>query len=500
VLTNCEKYVSDVRATSVDGKELRITHVDAHGWLVDNPSKGAVAFTYRVLGDEPGLGSDRVHVDRRSTFVNGPAALMYLKGRITDSTKLTIEVPEKWDVATAMVKQDGKYVAADYDELIDSPIQLGIMQRKSFQIGPTPFEVVYVSKNEVPNADLDFETNRIKILSKPALKLFGAASFKKYLYIIHISNGIWEQGLEHCASTVLDVTDAKPLNIDELVTHEYFHAWNVKQIRPKVLGPFDYTQPCRTKNLWFAEGVTDYYGYLCVYRSGLQEEPRFLYEMSREVSTLQRCRTRLRIPLDKACFETWEHGGFGYDDLSYYNKGLLVGLILDAAIIESTDGAKSLDDVMRSMYAKYRMPHAGFEEDAILKEVNTVAGKDLTQLYDSMVGTVEELPYDVLQSAIGIRVLVPGEYYYRSGFTTQNNVVKTVEKGLIGDGLHIGDEVVTTRRPNQQGYYEVDVLRSGKAITVKLQAIAFTASAYVVERDPFASAQIILRRSKWLSR
>lgn len=499
-MTSSYKKLSDVKASSAIGEPLSVQRTDKYTWSVSNPTKSGVVFSYRVLADEGGLGFDYTHIDDRTAFINGPAAFVYVKGRIQEPTSLTIKVPQGWDIATPLTLANGKYTARDYDEFIDSPIQMGVMKRRSFSIGSVPFEVIYVGSSGDIRQDLDLETDRIKKLSEPAVRLFGSLPCKKYMYIIHIGSGMWGGGLEHQASTVLDVGNSKPLYIDTLVTHEFFHTWNVKNIRPKVLGPFDYTQPCRTRNLWFAEGVTDYYSKITAYRSGLYDEKWLMQSLALEAAQLFRCLTRLKVNLEDACYHTWEHGGFGYNDLSFYNKGLLIGWLLDAAIIGATNGEKSLDDVMRSMYAKYRLPKPGYEEDAILKEVNTIAGTDVTPLYNVMLRSTSELPYDILKDTLGLKLLAPNEEYFGVGFADDGEAVHSVNQDEFEAGLRIGDRIVRIDKPNPQGYYNLEVDRNGETRTFRFRVVRKVSQGYRVETDPFASVQARKNLKKWLSR
>ena len=237
--------------------------------------------------------------------------------------------------------------------------------------------------------------------------MFRGAPFKHYTYIIHLAVGDFSGGLEHRASTVIAVPDSTNLRLAELATHENFHSWNVKQIRPKALGPFDYTKQVRTANLRFAEGVTDYYAYLMMYRSGERDSAWLLQEFGQQIADLQNGATRKSLTLEECSKQTWEHGGFGVDDLSYYTKGLVVGFIFDAAIRDATGGQRSLDDVLRLLYSRHRLPNPGYDEDALREAINEVAGTDLSSLYNRMVRSTDELPYEVLQK-IGLKLSAPG--------------------------------------------------------------------------------------------
>lgn len=408
-LREYQKKIFDFVATDPDGRTMTVRHEpDSRTWEVLNPNRDPIRVSYRVLGDDPGLGFFGTSVLGATAFVNGPSALMYIDGRKEEPVDLSVEfgpTESKWKTACALDPAPGAetFKANGYDELADSPIQMGLFETRSFQVAGIPFTVVFVSRNQRYRCDLDAETARLQKIAAPAIQLFGGASFKRYIFFIHLAVGDFSGGLEHRAGNVQAVVDSRPLDIDDLAAHEYFHAWNVKQMRPKVLGPFDYTQPQRTANLWFAEGVTDYYAKITTYRSGLKDRAWLLNEFKSQVRELQASEVRRRVSLADCSREAWEHGGFGNGDLSYYTKGLLVGWIFDAVIRDATDGRKSLDDVMRLMYARYRLPQPGYPEDGILRAIDEVTAASNAALYRRMVDTTEELPYEELKR-IGIVV------------------------------------------------------------------------------------------------
>ncbi len=403
LILNNQNKIGAFKATDEDGKELKIEHEDSRTWTVLNPKRSPLTVHYKVLGDDPGLGFFAVHMDDTSGYVNGPAAFMYLDDRMKERMNLKILLPSGWDVATSMDPVgDGSYSANSYDEFVDHPIQMGKFVRDSSTVMGILFDVVFVGPEGQINCNTKAETRRLMALSAPAIKLFGGASFKRYTYIIHLAVGNFAGGLEHRASNVQAVSNSAALNLDELATHEYFHAWNVKQIRPVVLGPFDYTQPVLTGNLWFAEGVTDYYAYITAYRSGVLDSRWLAFRLGQQINRLQDSSNRESVTLEDCSRRAWESGGAGVGDLSYYNKGLVAGLIFDAVIRSETGGAKSLDDVMRLMYKKYKLPAPGYDVDGIHRALNEVSGRDLTELYHLMIQTTGEMPYDLL-AGIGLK-------------------------------------------------------------------------------------------------
>jgi predicted metalloprotease with PDZ domain len=401
-IENYQTQISAVNATGAKGEKLSISHDDPRAWVVDNPTGNPLTMSYVVSGNDTGLGFFGVNVKDDKAFTNGAATFMFLPDRLTERDTLTVHLPPEWKIATAMdTHQDGDYVASGYDELIDNPIQMGNFVLKTFTVHDIPFQAVFVAPSDQIQINVDDEVQHLRQESETAVNLFGSAPFKHYTFIFHFAVGNFDGGLEHRASCVLALPN-EDQPIDDLTAHEFFHAWNVKQIRPKVLGPFDYTKPDRTANLWFAEGVTDYYSKLITYRSGLGDEGWLLKQFGEQMSELEQSVTRNHKTVAEASWEAWENGGFGIGDLSFYTKGFMIGMLLDIQIRTTTNGTKSLDDVMRLLYSKYHLPEPGYEENGLLAALNEVCGQDMSKLYNSMVKTTEDLPYALLQK-IGLR-------------------------------------------------------------------------------------------------
>lgn len=501
-----QEKISDVRATDGAGRTLAIGRPDSRAWQIAN-ERGPVTLSYSVLGDDGGLGFFGVNVRGHTAFVNGPAAFMYADGRKDERMLLTIVNPPGWDTAVSLDRTEGgAYVADDYDELLDSPIRVGKFERRSFKVGDTPFEAIIASTNQRYNPDLDAQVKMLATISAPAIALFGSPPpFKRYLFFVNLAIGDFGGGLEHRASTVLAMPNVRNPQMETLAAHEFVHAWNVKQMRPLPLGPFDYTQPCRTGNLWLAEGVTDYYAQIVAYRSGVFDEAWLLRSLSDNIQELQRGSTRLKVSLEECSKQTWEHGGFSVGDLSYYTKGLVVGFVLDAAIRGATDGKKSLDDTMRSMFAKYRLPNPGYPEDGPRQAVNESAGKDLSALYDTLVRSTKEVPYEEL-AAIGLRVLAPNKEVETLGFSWSGDKVTSVGPGAplvrVGDQIVLVDDqpLVPGAFSAKKQAYRLTVERGGVREEVDVQVTKQVARRWTVERDPFADAAALARLEGWLKR
>lgn len=498
-----EKKLSDLQATDATGQPLTLARTDARGWRVDNPSAGPITFSYRVLADDLAPGFFGSSIVAHTAFINGPSAFVYVAGRLDEPCTLSLRLPSGWEVATAMPSEGGSLRAGDYDEFIDHPLQLGRFERRSFTAGDKKLEAVYVSLNQRYLADLDFETERLRRVAQTQIEFFGGAPFERYVFLVHLAPGNFPGGLEHRASTVLNVWNGDRLDLDYLASHEFFHTWNVKQIRPKVLGPFDYTKAVRTRNLWFAEGVTDYYAHVLPFRGGLKDSAALLQGLADQIGQLQSSSVRKTKTAEDASWEAWENGGFGVGDLSYYTKGLVIGLLFDAAIRNATDGQRSLDDVMRKLMKDHALPKPGYGEDDLRVAINAIAGKDLSALYNRMVRSTQEMPYDLMHD-VGLRWLGHGSVATTHGLEIVGDTVATT---VAETGLHEGDRVLTVDgrpfaevgfSPGRGRTVTLVVEREGRSVSVPLPLRRFAVEGNHLAPDPYATPRAARLRTAYL--
>ena len=407
--------IRDLQAENERGEPLMVQSINHYSWRVDTGGAQTVRLRYHVLARDEGMGFFGVAMGPHYAYINGAAAFVYEMDSKRAPHEVRFRLPVGWQVATAMdfaAQSEQRpfgdardtFVAPNYDELIDNPIQMGRFEVREFRARNVPMRVVFASETGNILCNMERVATDFQRIANVGIDLFGNAPFKRYLFIIHLSGRGFGGGLEHLNSTVLNVPDRRDLNINGLAAHEYFHAWNVKRIRPRVLGPFDYTQPVRTRALWWCEGVTDYYATVLLVRSGLIGDRAFWQEIEREILTLENNPARERIALEEASWNVWEGNGMGYGGLSYYNKGKVVGFLLDVTIRGITGNRKSLDDVMRFLMERYAYPKPGFEEDGILQAINRVVAQDLSALYRRMVASTEPLPYDDVLKYIGFRL------------------------------------------------------------------------------------------------
>jgi predicted metalloprotease with PDZ domain len=410
-ITDAFENLRDVVATDSTGRRVPLGHPEDRAWIAQSVPIGSLTIRYAVVGNEPGLGIFAVHVDSRTAFVNGSAAFLYAQGRKSEDIELTIKTPSTWQIACALDRlENGTYRAESYDELADSPVQMGDMQKRSMVVGGRAFETVWVLPDEPIACDISVESERFRRIFEAACTMMKTVPFRRYLMILHLNPTGFNGGLEHQASSVLAIANRPSLDVDHLVAHEIFHAWNGKVIRPINLGPFDYQRPARTANLWFVEGVTDYFASLILFRSGLISEDQLLDEFTSQVTQLQISRARREATLEVASREIWSSPTDGYKDLSVYNKGYVAALLFEALIRNKSQGKLSLLDLVQNLHAQCAPPRPGYGEDQLRQALNDLLGEDQSGAYSAIVRSTNELPYGMLRP-FGLRVVLAGNFY-----------------------------------------------------------------------------------------
>jgi len=410
------RNIQDFDPRDESGKSLKWEKIDKGTWRVETGTSSnaphAIAVHYRVYANE--LSVRTSHLDASHAYFNGASVFMYVKGALRNPVRLKVLSPPGWQVTTALglaPDSEGYYHAPDYDILVDSPTEAGTHKLLQFEVRGKVHRVALWGEARIPSGRL--ETDLAKIVEQGAL-LFGGLPYDHYTFIVHVQGGIGG-GLEHLNSTTLGVTpDAFAsrtgyVGFLGLASHEYFHLWNVKRIRPEALGPFDYEHENYTRSLWLSEGVTDYYGQQLVRRANLITPAEYLKSLAAEISLYERTPGRLEQSAEQASYDSWikyyrPDENSANSSISYYNKGELLGWMLDIEIRQRTNGRKSMDDVMRGLFQDYAQRGAGFP-DADLKGVfEKVAGADLTDFFDRYVKGTSEIDFEHYLQAAGLHL------------------------------------------------------------------------------------------------
>jgi predicted metalloprotease with PDZ domain len=376
---------------------------------------------------------------------NGGAAFVTLDETSRRPHEVRLDLPAKWkrSVSALGAAPDGvpnHYRADDFGTLVDSPIVAGDPVVHEFEVDGSRHALVNLG--EMGDWDGKRAARDLESIARENRRFWGPLPFKRYLFLNVFRPG--GGGLEHKDCCLL--TSGPPragrtepsLRWLEFASHEYFHAFNVKRLRPVELGPFDHENPPRTSGLWISEGLTNYYGELIVVRAGLGGRDDFLSSLSSHIGRLQNAPGRLVQTLERSSLDVWSGGtsGIGRDGattVSYYEKGPVVGFLLDARIRRATGGERSLDDLMRLAYARYSGDR-GFTPEQFRSAAGEVAGTDLKGWFRRALASTEELDYTEALDWFGLR-FVPSEESSKAWKLEVRADATDAQKGHLGDLL-----------------------------------------------------------------
>src|SRR5882672_5752002 len=455
------RNVETLTASGPDGRALDVDKSKKNHWRIATGGAPVITVKYRVYCREMSVRTNWVETD--FALLNGAPTFITLADLSPRPHEVIINPASGWKrsitALPAMGGGDHRYRAPDYDTLVDSPIVIGNPAVYDFEVDGKKHSLVNVGESGV--FDGARAAKDLEAIVKEDGRLWGFLPYDRYIFFNMITES--GGGLEHKNSTVLMTnrwstrTRRAYLAWLQLASHEYFHAWNVKRLRPAELGPFDYENENITRSLWIAEGFTDYYADLQVARAGLQTRDEYLEDLSNTIELLQTTPGRLVQSAEMASFDAWikyyrPDENSNNTSISYYTKGTVIAFLLDAKIRKATNGAKSLDDVMRTAYQKFSGPK-GYTPEEFRAVVEQVAGTSLTSFWEPAVESTKELDYSEVLDTFGLRFKAataasPERTRPWLGISTRNDngrlVITSVQRDSPADisGLNVDDEVL----------------------------------------------------------
>ena len=404
-------------AAECDGSAMPIRQISKNSWQLPTQA-GRWCVRYRVYAFDVSVRGSFLSPERG--FFDGAALLVWLHGRQDECCLLNIRLPERllqqdWSVATAMPlaecggSEPGLWCfqAASYAALIDHPVECGRLQRLAFEAEGVAHEIVL--SGDYPVFDEVRLQQDVAAVCAAQLRLFAAAApFERYVFLLHVADEVYG-GLEHRASTALlanrlslPAVGAVSRSDDYvallgLFSHEYFHAWNVKAIKPQAFEDYDLQQEVYTEQLWAFEGMTSYYDDLMLVRAGVITPERYLTLLAKNLTRVQQGAGRLHQSLAQSSFNAWTKY-YKQDEnspnaiVSYYQKGALLALCLDLLIRRRSNGAQSLDDVMRGFYQDYLATGKGLPEGAWQARAQAIVGCDVQAFIQAATEGCTDLP------------------------------------------------------------------------------------------------------------
>jgi predicted metalloprotease with PDZ domain len=484
------QFVNWVRAKDRSGKSLPVRELDKSSWQIQGAENGAIV-EYQIYVDSPGpFGAQ---LNPHHAFFNLAQMLMYpADARIAPSSSrpLTLRfshVPEGWHIATPLAPaSDGEFSAPNYDRLVDSPVELGDFQESDFDEAGGHFRVIV----DADPADYDMEkiVAALHKIVAAATSWMNDRPFDTYTFIYHFPRGPAGGGMEHAYSTTIDLNadtikqSLYPLTA--VTAHEFFHLWNVKRIRPQTLEPIDYTKENYTRALWFSEGVTSTVENTIQLRAGLVDEKQFLSHLGEEITELERRPAHLTQSAEESSLDAWLEGNSYYRrperSISYYNKGELLGEMLDLAVRDASHGQASLREVLQWMNQNYAKKGRFFNDSEGVREAaEAVTHSDLSSFFTKYVAGTEEIPWDDFFRSVGLRVEAVPKTVADAGFVASRNFDGPMTVGVVTPGsdaeqasLQAGDTIVELQgKPaSQESRQELARLNPGDTLVVKVRS------------------------------
>jgi predicted metalloprotease with PDZ domain len=487
-LMNAFNRIKDVAAIDERGATRAVTKDGDLTWVAD--AKGVERLTVSWRFEESTRNpNNRTYLNDTGALLDGPRNYLYWRDRKDLPAHVHFKLPEGWKIATGLSPtfDPNVYVANDTDWLLDCPVLMGRLETWTFLEAGVPHRVAVDNRGRPIEFDAAQFVECIRRIVRSTAAVWGQIPYPHYTFLYSAGGG---GGLEHLTSTTIGIGSrqlASNPNAHQGVTaHELIHAWNVKRLRPKALGPFDYDGPVRTKSLWISEGITNYYTNVVLSRAGLSDEGDFLGTYEAIVGGVIANPAYRMISPEEASWTVWD-GPYLGSSVSYYTQGEYLGLLMDLQIRAATQNTKSLDDAMRLLYERFSGPK-GFQSEDVVSTVRDATGVDLHGFFLRHVSGAREIEWEKYfrhmgclatvarrpRTAInlqiaqggtdGVAVKVPADSaLFRLGLRDDDTVT-----AVNGAAVKTGRELLEALRTIDVGApIELGVTRDGKPVPLK---------------------------------
>jgi predicted metalloprotease with PDZ domain len=454
------RNVEGVTASNSKNESLFCEKINKNTWRVKAGKNTEVVFQYRVYAFE--LSVRTSFIDDAHAYLNGSSIFMYAEGLKEAPIQLKITPHTNWKkISCSLTKSNTnpfELTAPNYDMLADAPIEIGNQDIIAFEVLGIPHEVAMVGQGNYDSEKIKKDFTKIIEETK---SIFGTHPCKNYVFIVHNVNA-GGGGLEHLNSTTLQMQrNAYAAEVTyngflSLVAHEYFHLWNVKRLRPIALGPFNYDEENYTRMLWVAEGFTAFYDNWIVRRTKHLTAEKYLEVIANEFTALANLPGAKVQSLSESSFDAWikfyrRNENSGNNQVSYYDKGSVIALMLNLAIIKNSNGTQSIDDVMKYMYAKCEDGKAaGYTDEEFKSALEKYAGQNLDSFYADYIDGLKPIDFTAIAATAGLKItdLNAGKNEIYLGINTSNVSGKLMVTAIsnvsaaYAAGLNVNDEII----------------------------------------------------------
>ncbi|MFM7024356.1 MAG: M61 family metallopeptidase [Flavobacteriales bacterium] len=396
-LADYAKNIQKIKFFTAKGAELKFEKSSKSCWEVEASGAEEIVVKYTYYANQLDAGASFSNEDQ--LYVNPSNCFLYTQEHFYNAIELTLDIPVAYTVATGLQKlKKNVFAAKNFDELADSPfIASKNLQSKNYTVKDTNYIIWF---NGECKPDWDKVLSDFKAFTAEQVKVFGNCPVEEYHFLFQILPVGFYHGVEHCNSTVIALGPGCNLmkgksyeNFLGISSHELFHTWNIKSIRPEEMFPYDFGKENYSRLGYVAEGVTTYYGDLMLARSGVISEQQYFGLLNETFDKHFYNYGRENQSVAEASFDTWLDGyskGIPNRKTSIYTEGSLNAMIFDLHIRKLSGGKKSLDSVMKKLYLDFALEHQGYSEEDYKKLVNEAAGKDLSALFDKYVYGTED--------------------------------------------------------------------------------------------------------------
>lgn len=519
---NYFKNVLRFTVTDGNGKRIQPRMTRKQTWSVDTKGVNRVRVDYDYRATVLGLNQAKISDD--FAFFTGIELFLEPIGHRTMPSTLKFQIPQGWKLMSALKDTSDPMVftAADYDTLVDAPVLMGKFDVTEFQVEGKPHYFAAAPAGVFIAEKSKKFTEMLGSTIKAQSAIFGGLPYEKYIafYFFRPAESNASGALEHLNSYVAFAPGgerATPEGIIGTASHEFFHLWNVKRIRPAEMWPYNYSSENESPLLWVSEGFTNYYGVVATYRAGITTKERFLSIAANAAAGIENAEARKYISPADSSVSTW----VGYDTpvafgISYYTQGQNLAALLDLSIRNDTDGAASLDDVFRTLYKDHYQKGKGFTSVDMIGIINRLTKKDYNSFFNNYVFGVEVPDYDRIFGYAGYKVEKTRQATADFGFSARprgNGLTITgiepnsaaAEAELRPDDVILkvdGEPALLTSLSSDRAGEEIKltVKRGFEELELIMKVGRREYAQYSLEEMPGASLKQIKIREGWLKR
>ena len=410
-ILNLANGVRYFKASDDEGNELKWEKIDHSTWRVHLNEPTEVNIDYQVYANE--LGKRARHIDDSHAFIDASGFFMFSESFRQEPVTVELNVPKAWRSVSGMENYKNKhsFKASDYDVLVDSPIETGINELRTFEVDGREYELVVWCEG---NYDIELMLTDLKKLVATGNVIWDSYPYERYVFMVHATSGAGG-ATEHLNSTIIQrprdrfAKREDYLGFISTAAHEFIHTWNVKGYRPKGLAPYAYTNINYSKLLWIAEGSTSYFEDHLLVRSGIQTTDEFFKVLSKTINRHLTTPGREVQSASETSFDKWINQGGDHArnySTNIYLEGSLLSMALDIDLLENSQGKISYKDVHNELYKQHKLP-AGFTEQDVLAILKQLSGRDYSAWWQANVSSPANLDFDALLAKVGLSFELP---------------------------------------------------------------------------------------------